>query len=298
MATLAFLGTGNMGAGMAKRLIDAGHEVRVYNRTSDKAAPLAERGATVAATPKDAADGAEAVFAMLSDDEASHAVWLGETGALAAALAGNAIIIECSTLSHDWVLELAEEARGLGLRYIDCPVTGIPVTAKSGELTLLLGAEEKDLAAARPLLVSVANKIIHFGPVGTGTAYKLMVNLMGAVQIAAGAEGMLIAEKAGLDPMTVAGAIGLGAASSPQVIRTTLRMAEGGHDKNITFSGKLRMKDILYALRLADKLGQETPFGKTARDAFQKLADEGMDDLNETKIIDVLRSPGSDPETI
>ena len=82
MATLAFLGTGNMGFAMAGRLIDAGHEVRVYNRTSGKAAPLAERGATVAASPKDAADGAEAVFAMLSDDEASRAVWLGETGAL------------------------------------------------------------------------------------------------------------------------------------------------------------------------------------------------------------------------
>ena len=296
MATLAFLGTGNMGFAMAGRLIDAGHEVRVYNRTSDKAAPMAERGAMVAATPKDAAAGAEAVFAMLSDDEASRAVWLGETGALAAAVADNsltngAIIIECSTLSHGWVLELAGTVQAKGLRYIDCPVTGIPVTAEAGELTLLVGADEKNLAAAQPLLEPLSKDIIHFGDVGAGTAYKLMVNLMGAVQIAGSAEGMLIAEKAGLDAAAVAAALAKGAAASPQVIRTTQRMAEGGHDENITFTGKLRLKDVLYALEMADKLGQETPFGKTARDAFQRLADAGLDELNETKIIDVLRSP-------
>ena len=293
MATLAFLGIGNMGFAMAGRLIDAGHEVRVYNRTSDKAAPLAERGATVAATPKDACNGAQAVFAMLSDDEASRAVWLGETGALAATLADNALIIECSTLSHDWVLELAGVVQAGGLRYLDCPVTGIPTTAEAGGLTLLLGADEQDLAAARPLLESLSEDIIRFGGIGAGTAYKLMVNLMGAVQIAAAAEGMLIAEKAGLEAAAVTDAIARGAAASPQVIRTTKRMADGGHDKNITFSGKLRLKDVLYALEMAVKLGQQTPFGKTARDAFQRLADAGLDERNETKIIDVLRSPGA-----
>ena len=290
MTAVAFLGTGNMGAAMAGRLIAAGHEVRVYNRTPEKAAALAERGATVAATPKDAAAGAEAVFAMLSDDEASRAVWLGDAGALAAEVSENALVIECSTLSHDWVLELAETAKAKGFRYIDCPVTGIPVEAEAGGLTLLVGAADNDLEDAKPLLRVLSKGIIHFGDIGTGTAYKLMVNLMGAVQIAGAAEGMLIVEKAGLDPMTVADAIGRGAAASPQVIRTTLRMAEGEHDKTITFSGKLRLKDVLYALELADKLGQETPFGDTARKAFQRLADEGVDDLNETKVIDMLRS--------
>ena len=111
MTKLAFLGTGNMGTGMARRLIAAGNEVRVYNRTPEKAAPLAEQGAVVAATPKDAAEGAKAVFAMVGDDEASKAVWLGETGALSASVAESAFIIECSTLSYGWVLELAEEQR-------------------------------------------------------------------------------------------------------------------------------------------------------------------------------------------
>ena len=291
MTKLAFLGTGNMGTGMARRLIAAGNEVRVYNRTPEKAAPLAEQGAVVAATPKDAAEGAKAVFAMVGDDEASKAVWLGETGALSASVAESAFIIECSTLSYGWVLELAEEVQSKGLRYIDCPVTGIPAAAESGELTLLVGADEEDLAAAQSLLDIVSKGTIRFGGVGAGTAYKLMVNLMGAVQIAGAAEGMLIAEKAGLDAHAVADAISQGAASSPQVVRTSKQMAEGGHDENIIFSGKLRLKDVLYALAMADSLGQETPFGKTARDAFQLLTNAGLEELNETKVIDVLRTP-------
>ncbi len=188
------------------------------------------------------------------------------------------------------MLELTEAAQGKGLRYIDCPVTGIPAAAEAGELTLLTGADEEDLAAAQSLLDILAKKTIRFGGIGAGTAYKLMVNLMGGVQIAAAAEGMLIAEKAGLDARAVADALGLGAASSPQVIRTTIQMAEDDHEENVTFSGKLRLKDVLYALAMADSLGQETPFGNTARDAFQRLADAGLEELNETKVIDVLRS--------
>jgi len=290
MAAVAFLGTGNMGVGMAGRLIAAGHQLRVYNRTAARAGALAKAGARVCRTPREAAEGADAVFAMVGDDEASAAVWLGADGALAAANRRGALAVECSTLSHDWVLELAAKARAQGWRYVDCPVTGIPVNAAAGELTLLIGADAADLAAARPLLQPLAKEIIHFGPVGAGTAYKLMVNLMGAVQIAAVAEGLLIAEKAGLDADKVAYALARGAAASPQVVRNVGRMTTGDHDRNITFSGRLRLKDVLYGLRLADKVGQATPFGRAARDVFQRLLDQGLDELNESKVIDVLRS--------
>ncbi len=290
MASIAFLGTGNMGAGMAGCLIKAGHELKVYNRTQEKTGALVRKGAEIADTPKKAAEGADAVIAMVGDDEASKAVWLGGDGALAAETGKNALAIECSTLSHDWVLELSEEAQKKGFRYLDCPVTGIPVTAAAGDLTLLVGAEAVDLETARPLLQPFSSEIVHFGPIGAGTAYKLLVNLMGAVQIAGTAEGLLMAEKAGLDLEQTAKALGRGAAASPQVARTSLRMAAADHDKNIIFSGKLRLKDVLYGLKLAEKLGQETPFGNAARDAFQKMADEGVDELNETKVIDILRS--------
>ena len=290
MKKVAFLGTGNMGSGMASSLVAAGYEVRIYNRTFSKMKPLAKKGAIITTTPKNAVEGVEAVFAMVGDDEASKAMWLGETGALAGNLKRNTFIIECSTLSHNWVLELANTISNKGLRYIDCPVTGTPETAKTGELTLLVGADEKDLADIKPLLDIISKDIISFGDIGTGTAYKLMVNLIGAVQIASAAEGMLIAEKAGLDAQIVADALSRGAAASPQVVRTSKKMAEDEHELAITFSGKLRLKDIAYALSMANALGQETTFGKTAQNAFQRLADAGLENMGETKVIDVLRS--------
>ncbi len=290
MAPIAFLGTGNMGAGMAARLLGAGHAVTVYNRTAAKTATLAQAGARVAATPRDAAQGAEAVFAMVGDDESAEAVWMGEDGALAATTQANALAIECSTLSHDWVLAFAAQAGAQGFRFIDCPVTGRPDNAAEGELTLLVGAGDADLEAARPLLEPLCTEIVHFGPVGAGTAYKLMVNLMGTVQIAAVAEGLLIAEKAGLDMEKVNHALARGAAASRQVVRNSRRMIDAEHAGKVTFSGRWRLKDAVYGLRLAKKLGQETPTGSAAAEAFQKLVDAGLGELSESKVIDVLRS--------
>ncbi|MGI9463106.1 MAG: NAD(P)-dependent oxidoreductase, partial [Aestuariivirgaceae bacterium] len=117
---IAFIGLGRMGSGMAARLQDAGYRVAVYNRTAERAQPLTSRGAELAASPKQAAKGATAVLAMVADDEASKTVWLGPDGALAGMQAG-AFVIECSTVSHDWVEELAGEAATRQLRYIDCP---------------------------------------------------------------------------------------------------------------------------------------------------------------------------------
>ena len=290
MAKIAFLGTGVMGAAMAARLIEAGQTLSVYNRTPEKTRPLVEAGARLAETPRQAAAGADVVIAMVGDDRASETVWLGADGALSGDWAAGAIAIECSTLSHDWVLELARACTDRGLTYIDCPVTGYPHMAAAGELTLFVGAEEEDLARARPILEQLSVEIIHFGGTGTGTAYKLMVNLMGSVQIAAAAEGLLTAEKAGLDLKTVAYALSKGAAASPQVIRNSQRMVAGDHDENITFSGAWRLKDTLYGLKLADKVGQNARFGKVAGEIYQKLVDDGYGDANETKVIDVLRS--------
>jgi len=185
MAKIAFLGTGLMGIGMAGRLLDAGHDLKVYNRTAEKTRPLVERGAILAVTPREAAEGADAVFAMVADDGASEDVWLGADGVLTAELAPGAICVECSTLSHDWVMSLAGRIQAEGYAYIDCPVTGYPHMAADGTMTLFAGAADNDLAAARPYLEPLSKEILHFGGVGTGTAYKLMVNLMGAVQIAA-----------------------------------------------------------------------------------------------------------------
>lgn len=289
MSTIAFIGLGQMGAGMAGRLLAAGHLLQVYNRTPGRASSLAQLGARVFPTPAAACAGADAVISMVADDCASRAIWCGAGGVLTAALKPNALAIECSTLSHAWVLELAARARSCGLRYLDAPVTGLPDSAAAGTLTLLIGADLAALEGAREWLREFSQRIIHFGPVGSGTAYKLIVNLLGAVQIASVAESMAIAERAGLDLATVAAAIATGQAASPQVIRNSRRMVAGDHHQEVVFTPQLRLKDVQYALQLAGELGIGTPFGSVAEAAFQELCATPLRDSNESAIVEVAR---------
>jgi 3-hydroxyisobutyrate dehydrogenase len=289
MSRVAFIGLGRMGRGMAGRLVAAGHDVVVHNRTRDKAAELLTAGARWADSPAEAVAGVEAVLVMVSDDEASRGVWLGADGVLAGEPAPDALAVECSTLSHDWVLELAAAATARHLRYLDAPVTGLPDAAAAGQLTLLVGGEPADVAAAEPLLRELSVDRVHFGPVGAGTAYKLVINLMGAVQIAAAAEGMAMAERAGLDLGLVAATIAGGQAASPQVVRNTRRMVAGDHGSDVVFSGHLRRKDAAYGARLAETLGIGAPFGRMALDGLDALVAAGLGDQNESSIIEVAR---------
>jgi 3-hydroxyisobutyrate dehydrogenase len=189
---------------------------------------------------------------------------------------------------------LSAAAVSRGLRYIDAPVTGLPDAAAAGALTLLVGADLAHLAAAREILGACSNRILHFGPVGAGTAYKLLVNLLGAVQIASAAETMAIAERAGLDLNQVADALASGQAASPQVVRNTRRIAADHHDSDIVFTPQLRLKDVEYALALARKLSIGTPFGALAGRLFQELCADHPEPVNESKIIEVARSQPSD----
>ena len=267
---IAFLGLGNMGSGMAGRLLAAGHSLAVFNRTAARAAPFEKLGARIADSPRSAASQADIIIGMTADDESSRAMWLGQDGALAADNLPDALAIECSTLSHDWVLELAEKVRARGFRYVDAPVTGLPDAAAAGTLTLLVGADAADLDAARPILTSLATRVLHFGAVGQGTVYKLMINLMGAVQIASAAEGIVLAERAGLDLKLVADAVASGQAASPQVVRNVRRFVAGDHGGVVNFTPALRLKDIDYALRLAKKSGVDCAFGKVAAERLSQ----------------------------
>src|SRR4051812_3001245 len=286
---IAFLGLGKMGVGMAARLATAGHTLKVFNRTAARAEPLAKSGVHIAASAREAARNADVIIGMTADDDSSRAMWLGDAGALAADNAPDALAIECSTLSYDWVLELADKVSARGFRYVDAPVTGLPDAAAAGTLTLLVGADPAHLDAARPVFVSLATRVLHFGGVGQGTVYKLMVNLLGAVQIASAAEGMALIERAGLDQKLVADAIASGQAASPQVVRNVRRFVAGDHSTGVNFTPALRLKDIEYALRLARKLGVSAEFGSVAATFYRKLCDDGFGRDNESRIIDVIR---------
>jgi 3-hydroxyisobutyrate dehydrogenase-like beta-hydroxyacid dehydrogenase len=288
MAHVAFIGLGRMGQGMAGRYLDSGFSVAVFNRSKAKAEDLVGRGARWANSPADAADGADAVVTMVADDEASRAVWLGNDGAAKTAKAG-ALAIECSTVSYQHALDLARDLRARGFVYIDSPVTGLPDAAAAGKLTLLVGAEPADLERARPYLAPLGTPIRHFGLVGTGTVYKLINNLMGAVQIAGLAEGLAIAEQAGLDMTLVLEAIESGVTASPQVIRHSRRMVARNFS-GATFTAALRHKDAAYALALAESLLPDIPIGRATVQAYDK-AKAYAPDADEAKMIEIVSRP-------
>ena len=289
MTTVAFIGLGRMGHGMAGRYLDAGFSVTIWNRSKAKAEDLIGRGARWAASPADAAYGADAVVTMVADDEASRAVWLGKDGA-AASMKPGTFAIECSTVSYQHALDLSRELRGRGLTYVDCPVTGLPSAAAAGKLTLLVGADAADLDRAKPYLAPIGDVVRHFGAVGTGTVFKLINNLMGAVQIASLAEGIAMAEQAGLDVNLVAEALATGAVASPQVIRHSKRMVARDFS-GASFTASLRHKDAAYAVKLAESLLAATPLvGGAAVEAYARARAEMPDD-DEGRMIEIVSQP-------
>jgi 3-hydroxyisobutyrate dehydrogenase len=289
MKKVAFIGLGRMGHGMAGRYLDNGFSVAVWNRSKAKAEDLIARGAQWATSPEDAAIDADAVVTMVADDAASQAVWLTKDGAAATMKAGT-LAIECSTVSYNHAIEMAHTLRERGLIYIDSPVTGLPDAAASGKLTLLVGADPADLERARPYLAPLAATIRHFGAVGSGTVYKLINNLMGAIQIAGVAEGLAIAEQAGLDMTLVLEAIETGVAASPQVIRHSKRMAARNF-AGASFTSALRHKDAAYAVALAESLLAEAPLlGRAAVQAYERAKAHAPDD-DEGKMIEIVSRP-------
>ena len=271
---ITFLGLGTMGIGMVRRLLKVGeYPITVYNRNAEKAAPLIAEGAKVARTPREAAQGAQVVIAMLSDDAASRAIWLGENGALAGAGHG-AVAIECSTLTVPWVRELAAAAEKRGLKFLDAPVTGTKPHAANGELTFLVGGESGVLEQVRPVLKPMSKEIVHLGPVGSGAAFKLVNNFMCGVQIASLAEAFALMSRAGLDLETALPLLINGAPGSPLVKLISTRHANKDYAPN--FQLKLMAKDLTYAQAQADQHHLKLQTAAAALDRFNQAAKAGL----------------------
>ncbi len=292
MGRVAFCGLGQMGLGMAGSLLRAGHDLRVWNRTPEKARALVAAGARLASSPGEATEGAEIAISMVADDAASRAVWMGTSGMLDA-LETPAVVVECSTLSHAWVRELSKAAETKGLDYLDCPVTGLPDAAARGHLTLLVGGHAHTIRRAEPFLAAMAKKKLVFGPVGAGCAYKLIVNLLGAIEIAATAEAMETARRAGLDLDRVAEALGEGAAGSFHVARQAKIMASETHAEHLAFTTDLRRKDTRYGVDLSREHGVASVLGELALAQFDRASELGFGSENESRVLDVVRD-GSD----
>jgi len=274
MPRVALLGLGVMGAGMASNWLAKGFALSVWNRTAAKAQALARKGAKVAATPREAARDADFVFAMVADDAASRAVWLGADGALAGAKKG-AVIVESSTLTPGWVRELAGHAETHGCGFLDAPVGGSRKAAESGELRFFAGGKPATFETARPALSAVGSAMDLLGPAGAGATWKLINNQLVAAQTAALAEALAVAEKAGFEKARISALILAGAAASPVVKQKLPRMLERDFEP-ADFALSLMLKDARYATDLAHSLGAPADLVSGAAKAFARAEAKGL----------------------
>jgi 3-hydroxyisobutyrate dehydrogenase len=275
MKKIAFLGLGTMGIGMTGRLLEAGFPLTVWNRNPSRAEPLRPRGATVAATPREAAASADVVIAMVADDGASRLVWTGEDGAIEG-LRDGAVAIECSTLSPEWVTDLSTLIGDRGGEFLDAPVTGSKPQAASGEVLFLVGGDAEVLDGVRDVLRPMSRDAVHMGPVGSGAKMKLVNNFQSAVQAVALGEALAFSEKCGLDPVAAMHVIANGAPGSPLVKTVGARMM--ARDYSVNFFLRLMRKDVNYAAEEARRHGLELRTAAAALDAFDRAIEAGWGD--------------------
>jgi 3-hydroxyisobutyrate dehydrogenase len=285
--SVALLGVGTMGAGMAANLLKAGFPLAVYNRSRAKAEGFAAQGARVAETPADAVRGAGVILSMLADDVASRAVWLGQDGALAAAETG-AVLIDCSTVTPAWIAELAKAAEARGLEFLDAPVTGSRMQAAGGQLTFLVGGSAAALETARPVLEAMSKEVVHLGPVGSGAKMKLLNNFLCGVQAASLAEGIAWLERSGLDAEKAMDLLKRGAPGSPLLASLSARMMS--RDYSVNFYLKLMAKDLHYAATAAAESGVDLTTATNAQCLFEEAAEEGYGEKDMSALVELMRS--------
>ena len=268
MTKIAFLGLGAMGSRMAMRLLDAGHDVTVWNRTPSRAAAFEGR-ARIAATPAEAVSDADMVLTMVTDDGAARAVWSGPEGALGAMPEG-ALAIEMSTVSPGWIAELGRAA-GSRVAVLDAPVAGSRPQAEAGELAFLIGGDAADVQRFRPAAEAMGRTVIHAGERGMGIVLKLMVNALLAVQTAALRDILAFGAASGLSPKRAMDLLGPIPVTSPAARAVGGQIAAETHDP--LFTVDLVVKDLGYFLD-----GTEGPIMEAVLSAFRSAQDRGHGD--------------------
>jgi len=282
MSKVSVLGLGAMGSRMAASLMKAGHQVTVWNRSAKAAEALAASGARVASTPKEAATGAEYVVAMLRDNDASRQVWLQSGTGAFEGLASDAIAIESSTLTAEWVRELAANAAERAVAFLEAPVVGSTPQAEVGQLMYLVGGDADVFSRAEPVLKAMGSNIQHVGPAGSGALAKLVTNTLMGVQLTAIAELIGMLKHSGAEVQRLLDVVAKTPVWSPVAARVSSLMLAGNFAPQ--FPIELIEKDFGYMLQSADS-DADAPTIAAARGVFRRAAERGMADENMTAVV-------------
>ena len=287
MAKVAFIGLGVMGYPMAGHLQAAGHDVTVYNRTSAKAEAWAEQhGGNSAPTPAGAAAGAEFVFACVGADKDLREVTMGADGAFAAMDKGS-IFIDNTTASADIARELAAAASGLGLGFIDAPVSGGQAGAEGGILTVMCGGEAEMFARAEPVIRAYGRTVTHIGAAGAGQQAKMVNQICIAGLVQGLSEALDFGMRAGLDMDAVLDTISGGAAQSWQMVNRGRTMVAGEFD--FGFALDWMIKDLGICLEEAGENGAALPVTRQVLDYYKELSAQGYGRNDTSALIRRLR---------
>lgn len=257
MAKTAFLGLGVMGYPMAGHLQAAGHQVTVFNRTATKARAWADQhGGGHAATPREAASGAEFVMACVGNDDDLRSVCLDEDGAFQG-MAKGAVFVDHTTVSAAVTRELAQAAKAAGIGYVDAPISGGQAGAENGQLSVMCGGEQADFDRAAPVIDAYAKICRRLGDVGAGQMTKMCNQIAIAGLVQALSESLAFAQKAGLDVEKVVEVISQGAAGSWQMVNRHKTMDAGEFEHG--FAIDWMRKDLGICLDAADEVGASLP---------------------------------------
>lgn len=287
MAKVAFLGLGVMGYPMAGHLAAAGHDVTVYNRASAKAdAWYKQYGGAVAATPADAASGAEFVFSCVGDDADIRSVTSGEQGAFSAMLP-DTVFVDNTTASADVARELYAAAKDAGLHFIDAPVSGGQAGAENGKLTVMCGGDDAAFARAEPLMACYGARVTHMGAPGSGQLTKMVNQICIAGLVQGLSEALNFGKQAELDIEKVLGVISGGAAQSWQMENRGSTMARDEFD--FGFAVDWMRKDLRICLAEAANNGAELPVTALVAQFYAALSYQGFGRNDTSALIRLLR---------
>ncbi|MXY34047.1 MAG: NAD(P)-dependent oxidoreductase [Boseongicola sp. SB0664_bin_43] len=290
MAICAFIGLGVMGYPMAGHLVAAGHDVTVYNRTGAKAETWArEHGGGFRATPREAAAGAEHVMACVGNDDDLRSVCLGADGAFAG-MAEGSIFVDHTTVSSDVTRELCEVAEGLGLSFIDAPISGGQAGAESGQLSIMCGGGESAFGRAEPVMQAYARICRRIGESGSGQLTKMANQIAIAGLVQALSEALHFAEKAGLDGRAVVEVISQGAAGSWQMSNRHETMLDDHFEHG--FAVDWMRKDLGICLAAANQFGASLPVTALVDQFYKEVQKMGGGRWDTSSLFKRLRELG------
>jgi 3-hydroxyisobutyrate dehydrogenase-like beta-hydroxyacid dehydrogenase len=282
--TIGLIGLGNMGAAVAERLLDAGYHLVLYNRTPAKAAALAERGGSVAASPGALAARVDVVLTSLSDDDALESV----AAEVTAAARRGTLLVDLSTVSPETSARVAAEAERAGVDYVRAPVSGNPSVVRAGSLTFIVSGSDAAIDRVLPVLLAIGPTVHRVGPAEQARVVKLAINLVIGGLAELMSEALVLAESAGVSRRALLEVMGSSAAGAPFVRYKTDPLLRD--DYSATFTTALMEKDVDLILDAATDAGVELPLATELKSLLRSAVEAGYGDLDFMALFLQLRS--------